>query len=144
VPSVVDYYLLLLNWVANDGKSVLVSGAFCEMSKQNTLAPLLWTSTIAKAFMPAKVLNCYYFVSNEAWKKTKLLSFFTHILGHLATKNIIKWFGYVPIIIVFVVCSSGHVFDDCPRPTGKRWYNNLVTLNFIASNLAKNNWINKS
>ena len=59
-------------------------------------------------------------------------SFFTAIPGHLDTKLDFKLI--LPRTEYHCVrCSGhqGHVFDDGPEPTGKRWCNNGVALRFL-------------
>jgi len=59
-------------------------------------------------------------------------SFFTHIPGHLGTKQDFKLI--VPRTEYHCIrCGGhqGHVFDDGPPPTGQRWCNNGVALRFI-------------
>jgi peptide-methionine (R)-S-oxide reductase len=59
-------------------------------------------------------------------------SFFTNIPGHLATKRDFKLI--LPRTEYHCIrCGGhqGHVFDDGPPPTGKRWCNNGVALRFI-------------
>ena len=59
-------------------------------------------------------------------------SFFTHIVGHLATKKDFKIF--LPRTEYHCVrCGGhqGHVFDDGPDPTRERWCNNGVALDFV-------------
>ena len=59
-------------------------------------------------------------------------SFFTSIPGHLATKTDFKLI-YPRTEYHCVKCGGhqGHVFNDGPPPTGKRWCNNGVTLRFL-------------
>jgi len=59
-------------------------------------------------------------------------SFFTHIEGHLATKQDFKLI-WPRTEYHCVKCGGhqGHVFDDGPAPTGQRWCNNGVALSFI-------------
>ncbi|MFQ5587376.1 MAG: peptide-methionine (R)-S-oxide reductase MsrB, partial [Nitrospiria bacterium] len=60
-------------------------------------------------------------------------SFFESIPGHLETKLDFKLI--LPRTEYHCArCGGhqGHVFDDGPRPTGKRWCNNGVALRFIA------------
>jgi peptide-methionine (R)-S-oxide reductase len=70
------------------------------------------------------------FESGTGWP-----SFITHIPGHLATKTDYKMI-WPRTEYHCVRCGGhqGHVFDDGPRPTGKRWCNNGVALKFIAMN----------
>lgn len=59
-------------------------------------------------------------------------SFFTDIPGHLGTKKDFQLF--LPRTEYHCVrCGGhhGHVFDDGPAPTGRRWCNNGVALSFI-------------
>ncbi|MBI4525943.1 MAG: peptide-methionine (R)-S-oxide reductase MsrB [Deltaproteobacteria bacterium] len=59
-------------------------------------------------------------------------SFFTHIPGHLGTKQDFKLI--LPRTEYHCVrCGGhhGHVFDDGPPPTRQRWCNNGVALRFI-------------
>jgi peptide-methionine (R)-S-oxide reductase len=59
-------------------------------------------------------------------------SFFTHIPGHLDTRQDFKLI--LPRTEYHCVrCGGhhGHVFDDGPPPTGQRWCNNGVALRFI-------------
>jgi len=59
-------------------------------------------------------------------------SFFTSIPGHLATKTDYK-LVWPRTEYHCVRCGGhqGHVFNDGPPPTGQRWCNNGVALNFI-------------
>lgn len=58
-------------------------------------------------------------------------SFFTHIPGHLETKTDYKLI-WPRTEYHCVRCGGhqGHVFDDGPEPTGQRWCNNGVALEF--------------
>lgn len=59
-------------------------------------------------------------------------SFFTHIPGHLGKKRDFKLL--LPRTEYHCIrCSGhqGHLFDDGPPPTGERWCNNGVALQFI-------------
>ncbi|MGH8597979.1 MAG: peptide-methionine (R)-S-oxide reductase MsrB [Gammaproteobacteria bacterium] len=59
-------------------------------------------------------------------------SFFTNIPGHCATKTDLKIL--IPRTEYHCVkCGGhqGHLFDDGPAPSGERWCNNGVALNFI-------------
>jgi len=59
-------------------------------------------------------------------------SFFTTIPGHLATKTDFKLI-WPRTEYHCVKCGGhqGHIFDDGPQPTGKRWCNNGLALRFI-------------
>lgn len=59
-------------------------------------------------------------------------SFFTGISNHLATKTDFK-LVWPRTEYHCVRCGGhqGHVFDDGPAPTGQRWCNNGVALNFV-------------
>jgi peptide-methionine (R)-S-oxide reductase len=59
-------------------------------------------------------------------------SFFTHIPGHLGTKTDYKLI-WPRTEYHCVKCGGhqGHVFEDGPEPTGQRWCNNGVALDFI-------------
>lgn len=59
-------------------------------------------------------------------------SFFTHIPGHLGTKQDFKLI--LPRTEYHCIrCGGhhGHVFEDGPPPTGQRWCNNGVAIRFI-------------
>ncbi len=60
-------------------------------------------------------------------------SFFTAIPGHTATKRDFKLI-YPRTEYHCIRCGGhqGHMFKDGPEPTGQRWCNNGVALNFIA------------
>lgn len=61
-------------------------------------------------------------------------SFYDYIKGHLETKADYKL--VVPRTEYHCArCGGhqGHVFDDGPAPTGERWCNNGVALNFVAA-----------
>jgi peptide-methionine (R)-S-oxide reductase len=67
------------------------------------------------------------FESGTGWP-----SFFTFIPGHLETKTDYKLI--LPRVEYHCArCEGhqGHVFDDGPRPTGKRYCNNGVALKFV-------------
>ena len=59
-------------------------------------------------------------------------SFFTHIEGHLNSKQDFKLI-WPRTEYHCAKCGGhqGHVFDDVPAPTGQRWSNNGVALRFI-------------
>jgi len=59
-------------------------------------------------------------------------SFFTHIPDHLGTKKDFK-LVWPRTEYHCVKCGGhqGHVFEDGPQPTGQRWCNNGVALDFI-------------
>jgi peptide-methionine (R)-S-oxide reductase len=59
-------------------------------------------------------------------------SFFTHIRDHLGTKTDFK-LVWPRTEYHCIKCGGhqGHVFDDGPAPTGQRWCNNGVALNFL-------------
>jgi peptide-methionine (R)-S-oxide reductase len=59
-------------------------------------------------------------------------SFFTEIPGHLATKTDYKLI-WPRTEYHCVKCGGhqGHLFDDGPAPTGQRWCNNGLALDFI-------------
>ncbi|MEE4379097.1 MAG: peptide-methionine (R)-S-oxide reductase MsrB [Candidatus Competibacteraceae bacterium] len=59
-------------------------------------------------------------------------SFFTHIPDHLGTKKDFKLI-WPRTEYHCVKCGGhqGHVFEDGPQPTGQRWCNNGVALDFI-------------
>jgi peptide-methionine (R)-S-oxide reductase len=61
-------------------------------------------------------------------------SFFTFIPGRLGTKTDFK-IVYPRTEYHCIRCGGhqGHVFDDGPKPTGKRYCNNGVALKFIAA-----------
>lgn len=61
-------------------------------------------------------------------------SFFTSIPGHLATKTDFKLI-WPRTEYHCARCGGhqGHVFDDGPAPTGQRWCNNGVALQFLAA-----------
>lgn len=69
------------------------------------------------------------FESGTGWP-----SFFTIIPGHYATKRDFK----LVLPRTEYHCAKcgghqGHVFDDGPAPTGQRWCNNGLALDFVAS-----------
>lgn len=61
-------------------------------------------------------------------------SFYTSIEGHLETKTDFKIF-YPRTEYHCARCGGhqGHIFDDGPEPTGKRWCNNGVALHFVSN-----------
>jgi peptide-methionine (R)-S-oxide reductase len=59
-------------------------------------------------------------------------SFFTHLPGVMGTKR--DWALVLPRTEYHCArCGGhqGHVFDDGPEPTGQRWCNNGVALQFV-------------
>lgn len=61
-------------------------------------------------------------------------SFYMSIEGHLETKTDFKMF-FPRTEYHCARCGGhqGHIFDDGPEPTGKRWCNNGVALHFVSS-----------
>lgn len=67
------------------------------------------------------------FESGTGWP-----SFYTAIKGHVETKQ--DYLLFIPRTEYHCArCGGhqGHIFDDGPQPTGQRWCNNGVALNFI-------------
>lgn len=60
-------------------------------------------------------------------------SFFTHIPGRIATKRDFRLI-WPRTEYHCIRCGGhqGHVFDDGPQPTGQRWCNNGLALEFVA------------
>ena len=78
---------------------------------------------------------CYLPLFDSATKyesRTGWPSFYASIEGRLATKR--DWRLILPRTEYHCIrCGGhqGHVFKDGPRPTGQRWCNNGVALNFV-------------
>lgn len=72
--------------------------------------------------------SSHKFDSGTGWP-----SFFTHIPGRIKTKRDFKLI-WPRTEYHCARCGGhqGHVFDDGPRPTGQRYCNNGVALNFVA------------
>lgn len=67
------------------------------------------------------------FESGTGWP-----SFYTHIEGALETKTDLRlWTPRTEYHCVRCEGHQGHVFEDGPEPTGERWCNNGVALDFV-------------
>ncbi|MCP5420133.1 MAG: peptide-methionine (R)-S-oxide reductase MsrB [Gammaproteobacteria bacterium] len=116
-------------------RSQLSPAAYAVLFEENTERP--FTSPLNDEKRPGVFVcaacrlplfsSAMKFDSGTGWP-----SFFTHIPGHLDTKTDFKLI-WPRTEYHCVRCGGhqGHVFEDGPKPTGQRWCNNGVALDFI-------------
>jgi peptide-methionine (R)-S-oxide reductase len=119
----------------NEWKAILDRNAYAVLFEEATERP--FTSALLNEKRKGKYLcaACFLPLFESEWKYesgTGWPSFFQAIPGPLETKTDFKLF--LPRTEYHCArCGGhqGHVFDDGPRPTGKRFCNNGVALAFV-------------
>lgn len=116
-------------------RKILSPEAYGVLFEENTERP--WSSALNKEKRAGTYVcaACYLplfdartkFESGTGWP-----SFFTHLTGRIATKQDWKTV-FVRTEYHCARCGGhqGHVFDDGPEPTGQRWCNNGLALQFV-------------
>ena len=119
----------------SEWRRLISIAAYAVLFEEATEAP--GSSPLNKEKRPGTFIcaACYVPLFDSATKyesRTGWPSFYAPIEGRLATKR--DWRLLFPRTEYHCIrCGGhqGHVFKDGPRPTGQRWCNNGVALNFV-------------
>jgi peptide-methionine (R)-S-oxide reductase len=133
--SAADEAIVKLDKSKSEWRKLLPAQAYAVLFEERTEPA--FTSPLDKEIRPGTYVcaACYLplFSSKAKYNSgTGWPSFFEPIEGRVATKR--DYWLIVPRTEYHCIrCGGhqGHVFDDGPRPTGKRWCNNGVALMFI-------------
>ena len=130
-----DETIVKLQKAKSEWRKLLTAEAYDVLFEESTERP--FTSPLDKEKRPGTYVcaACYLplfssktkFDSGTGWP-----SFYEPIQGRMATKR--DYWLIVPRTEYHCIrCGGhqGHVFDDGPPPTGQRWCNNGLALNFI-------------